>query len=51
LTALPGLMPALQTFKPRLADIFNRPCAIGLRLEFLIQTNKISCGNCFSDFF
>src|SRR5205809_4931351 len=40
LTSLPGLMPALQTCMPRLADIFNSASAIGLRLEFLTQTKR-----------
>src|SRR5438552_9672336 len=40
LTSLPGLMPALQASTPRLADIFNSASAIGLRLEFLTQTNR-----------
>jgi hypothetical protein len=41
LTSLPGLMPALQTCVPRLADIFNSASAIGLRLALLMQANKI----------
>src|SRR5437660_3943497 len=41
LTSLPGLMPALQTCMPRLADIFNMASAIGLRLAFLMQTKSI----------
>src|SRR5437764_5369593 len=41
LTSLPGLMPALQTSTPRFTDIFNSASAIGLRLEFLMQTNRI----------
>src|SRR5438128_2245734 len=41
LTSLPGLMSALQTCMPRLADIFNMASAIGLRLAFLMQTKSI----------
>src|SRR5437667_9125409 len=41
LTSLPGLMPALQTYMPRLADLFNMASAIGLRLALLMQTKSI----------
>src|SRR5207244_12484836 len=40
LISLPGLMPALQTFTPRLTVIFNSASSIGLRLEFLTQTKR-----------
>ena len=35
----------LQTSTPRLADIFNSASAIGLRLAFLTQTNRIFNGS------
>src|SRR5262249_60414798 len=45
LTSLLGFMPALQTCVSRLADIFNSAFAIGLRLAFLMQTNRTFNGS------